>query len=93
LYAGTGDSGLPTSIIIILILIIIIIIIIIDRFILVFQVDVYAFGMCVLEMISKETPYAECANPAQIFKRVTGQIPPQVIQRVRNENARLDKRI
>lgn len=52
------------------------------------KVDVYAFGMCVLEMISKETPYSECANAAQIFKRVTSQIAPQVLLRVRNERAR-----
>lgn len=35
------------------------------------QVDVYAFGMCVLEMISNEYPYAECTNTAQIFKKVS----------------------
>jgi hypothetical protein len=34
------------------------------------QVDVYAFGMCVLEMVTKETPYSECANAAQIYKKV-----------------------
>jgi len=38
------------------------------------KVDVYAFGMCVLEMVSKETPYSECANAAQIYKRVTSQV-------------------
>jgi len=34
------------------------------------KVDVYAFGMCVLEMVTKETPYSECANAAQIYKKV-----------------------
>ncbi|CAN0901723.1 Probable serine/threonine-protein kinase WNK4 [Linum grandiflorum] len=34
-------------------------------------VDVYSFGMCVLEMITAEFPYTECANPAQIYKKVT----------------------
>ena len=34
-------------------------------------VDVYAFGMCVLEMASSEYPYSECSNTAQIYKRVT----------------------
>mgnify|MGYP004720540519 CR=1 FL=1 len=34
-------------------------------------VDVYSFGMCMLEMVTVEYPYAECKNPAQIFKRVT----------------------
>lgn len=28
------------------------------------RVDIYAFGMCVLEMITEETPYKECENPA-----------------------------
>ncbi len=35
------------------------------------SVDVYAFGMCLLEMTTREYPYKECQNPAQIFKRVT----------------------
>lgn len=34
-------------------------------------VDVYSFGMCVLEMLTCEYPYGECANPAQIYKKVT----------------------
>lgn len=34
-------------------------------------VDVYSFGMCVLEMLTCEYPYSECANPAQIYKKVT----------------------
>lgn len=33
-------------------------------------VDIYAFGMCMLEMFSCEYPYSECRNPAQIFKKV-----------------------
>ena len=35
------------------------------------SVDVYAFGMCMLEMATGEYPYMECDNPAQIFRRVT----------------------
>ena len=27
-------------------------------------VDIYAFGMCVLEMITRQRPYKECQNPA-----------------------------
>lgn len=34
-------------------------------------VDVYSFGMCVLEMLTSEYPYSECSNPAQIYKKVT----------------------
>ncbi|GLT80669.1 hypothetical protein SLA2020_520960 [Shorea laevis] len=39
-------------------------------------VDVFSFGMCVLEMFTSEYPYSECANPAQIYKKVTsGKLP------------------
>ncbi|XP_017982763.1 PREDICTED: probable serine/threonine-protein kinase WNK4 [Theobroma cacao] len=39
-------------------------------------VDVYSFGMCVLEMLTSEYPYSECSNPAQIYKKVTsGKLP------------------
>lgn len=34
------------------------------------KVDIWAFGMCVLEMATQEYPYVECSNPAQIFKKV-----------------------
>jgi WNK lysine deficient protein kinase len=34
-------------------------------------VDVYAFGMCVLEMVTFDYPYSECTHPAQIYKKVT----------------------
>jgi WNK lysine deficient protein kinase len=34
-------------------------------------VDIYAFGMCVIEMVSNEYPYSECRNAAQVFKKVT----------------------
>ena len=33
-------------------------------------VDVYAFGMCMLEMATSEYPYNECTGPAQIYKKV-----------------------
>ena len=35
------------------------------------KVDIYAFGMCILEIFSDEYPYSECTNPAQIFKKVS----------------------
>lgn len=34
------------------------------------KVDIYAFGMCLLEMITGEYPYGECKNAAQIYKKV-----------------------
>ncbi|KAJ0963184.1 hypothetical protein J5N97_028306 [Dioscorea zingiberensis] len=34
-------------------------------------VDIYSFGMCMLEMVTLEYPYHECKNTAQIYKKVT----------------------
>jgi WNK lysine deficient protein kinase len=34
------------------------------------KVDIYAFGMLILELYSREHPFKECANHAQIFKKV-----------------------
>lgn len=34
-------------------------------------VDIYSFGMCMLEMVTCEYPYNECRNQAQIYKKVT----------------------
>lgn len=33
-------------------------------------VDIYAFGMCLLELVTVEYPYVECTNAAQIYKKV-----------------------
>ncbi|KAK7338088.1 hypothetical protein VNO77_18687 [Canavalia gladiata] len=45
-------------------------------------VDVYSFGMCILEMVTFEYPYSECKNPAQIYKKVTSGIEPASLERV-----------
>lgn len=41
-------------------------------------VDVYAFGMCMLEMATSEYPYSECQNAAQIYRKVTSVSPDTV---------------
>ncbi|KAJ0255206.1 Serine/threonine-protein kinase WNK8 [Hirschfeldia incana] len=45
-------------------------------------VDIYSFGMCMLEMVTCEYPYNECRNQAQIYKKVTSGIKPQSLSRV-----------
>ena len=35
------------------------------------RVDVYSYGMCLLELATMEYPYAECRNAAQIYRKVT----------------------
>ena len=51
------------------------------------KVDIYAFGMCMLEIFTKEIPYRECSNPAQIYKRVISGIEPQSLGRIRSVKA------
>ncbi|XP_030006238.1 serine/threonine-protein kinase WNK1 isoform X2 [Sphaeramia orbicularis] len=46
------------------------------------SVDVYAFGMCMLEMATSEYPYSECQNAAQIYKRVTSGVKPGSFDKV-----------
>lgn len=43
------------------------------------SVDVYAFGMCMLEMATSEYPYSECQNAAQIYRRVTSVSPSSLV--------------
>ncbi|KAJ3684006.1 hypothetical protein LUZ61_013170 [Rhynchospora tenuis] len=47
-------------------------------------VDVYSFGMCLLEMVTLEYPYSECQNAAQIFKRVSTGVKPAALEKVTN---------
>lgn len=42
-------------------------------------VDIYAFGMCLLELVTFEYPYVECANAAQIYKKVTSVRPLNIL--------------
>jgi WNK lysine deficient protein kinase len=40
------------------------------------KADLWSFGLCVLEMVTGETPYAECTNIGAIYMKVTtGGLP------------------
>ncbi|KAK3154883.1 hypothetical protein QOZ80_2BG0196200 [Eleusine coracana subsp. coracana] len=45
-------------------------------------VDIYSFGMCLLEIFTLEYPYSECTNPAQIFKKVSKGVKPAALGRI-----------
>lgn len=52
-------------------------------------VDVYAFGMCVLEMLTLEYPYQECGNNmATTFLTISGGKKPQALRSVSDPAAR-----
>ncbi|XP_022139411.1 probable serine/threonine-protein kinase WNK11 [Momordica charantia] len=46
------------------------------------KVDIYSFGLCVLEMVTLEIPYTECENVAKIYKKVSAGIRPAAMQKV-----------
>lgn len=45
-------------------------------------VDIYSFGMCMLEMVTLDYPYCECKNAAQIYKKVVSGIKPASLSKV-----------
>merc|ERR1719431_2365069 len=45
-------------------------------------VDVYAYGLCMLEMATSEYPYSECTGPAQIYKKVVNGVKPNSLEKV-----------
>ncbi|KAG2206866.1 hypothetical protein INT47_007623 [Mucor saturninus] len=49
------------------------------------KVDLYAFGMCLMEMTTGEYPYAECTNTAQIYKKVCQHIKPDSLAKIQNQ--------
>ncbi|KAJ0253827.1 serine/threonine-protein kinase WNK9 [Hirschfeldia incana] len=51
-------------------------------------VDIYSFGMCVLEMVTFDYPYSECTHPAQIYKRVISGKKPDSLDKVKDSEVR-----
>ena len=51
-------------------------------------VDVYAYGLCMLEMATNEYPYSECAGPAQIYKKVINGVKPNSLEKVESDEVR-----
>ncbi|KAL0005660.1 hypothetical protein SO802_013221 [Lithocarpus litseifolius] len=51
-------------------------------------VDIYSFGMCILEMVTFEYPYSECSHPAQIYKKVTSGRKPDALYKVKDPEVR-----
>ncbi|KAL5980839.1 Serine/threonine-protein kinase wnk1, partial [Asimina triloba] len=51
-------------------------------------VDIYSFGMCVLEMVTFEYPYSECTHPAQIYKKVISGKKPEALYKVKDPDVR-----
>ncbi|KAG9144113.1 hypothetical protein Leryth_013758 [Lithospermum erythrorhizon] len=48
------------------------------------SIDIYAFGMCVLELVTLELPYTECNNVARIYKKVISGVRPKAMEKVKD---------
>eukprot|EP00834_Sanchytrium_tribonematis_P004025 NODE_178_length_14069_cov_0.746815.p10 type:complete len:254 gc:universal NODE_178_length_14069_cov_0.746815:8890-9651(+) len=44
--------------------------------------------MCMLEMITKEYPYSECTNQAQIYRKVSQGVKPKALDKVQDEGVK-----
>ncbi|KAK6269141.1 hypothetical protein QUC31_013301 [Theobroma cacao] len=51
-------------------------------------VDIYSFGMCLLELITQELPYSECDSIAKIYKKVSAGGMPEAIDKVKDPKAK-----
>lgn len=52
------------------------------------SIDIYSFGMCLLEMVSNEIPYNECQSIPQIWKKVTEGCKPESLDKVENDTVK-----
>lgn len=52
------------------------------------KVDIYAFGLCFLEMITKKVPYCECPGVGSVYKKVSGGQMPSCLDGIKNDEAK-----
>lgn len=52
------------------------------------KIDMYAFGMCMLEMMTLEPPYSECSTIPQIYKKIINGILPESLNKIRDPDSR-----
>lgn len=51
-------------------------------------VDIYSFGMCMLELVTGECPYSECQGFVQIYKKISEGIKPAALSKVKDADVR-----
>jgi len=48
------------------------------------KIDIYSFGICLLEMVTGKIPYSEAKNICGIYKRLSQGILPEALQYIKN---------
>ena len=51
-------------------------------------VDIYSFGLCIIEMCTLTTPYSECKNQAALFHKIKNGEKPQAFHMISDEGVR-----
>jgi WNK lysine deficient protein kinase len=52
------------------------------------RIDIYSFGMALLEIVSGKTPYSECDTIPKIWKKVINGIKPKIISRIKHKKVK-----
>jgi len=52
------------------------------------EVDIYAFGMCLLQMVSRKLPFSECSTTGQVYRYIAASKQPRDVAMVPNEDLR-----
>lgn len=53
-------------------------------------VDIYAFGMCLLEIVSQgKCPYQECGTPGAVYRKVINGETPDLVRKIKDVQPRM----
>uniref|UniRef100_A0A1I8GJT5 Protein kinase domain-containing protein n=1 Tax=Macrostomum lignano TaxID=282301 RepID=A0A1I8GJT5_9PLAT len=52
------------------------------------KVDIFAFGLLMVELVTNCVPYQECQNFMDVWQRIASTTPPQVLNRLENPEIR-----
>jgi len=52
------------------------------------KIDIYSFGMLLLELVTMDYPYSECKTACQIYRNVTEGVPPQALEKIEDQDTR-----
>ncbi|KAK2992297.1 hypothetical protein RJ640_020290 [Escallonia rubra] len=47
-------------------------------------VDIYAFGILMIELVTREYPYSECKNFGQVYKKIISGVKPAALDKVKD---------
>uniref|UniRef100_A0A1I8H798 Protein kinase domain-containing protein n=3 Tax=Macrostomum lignano TaxID=282301 RepID=A0A1I8H798_9PLAT len=52
------------------------------------KVDIFAFGILIVEMVTNSIPYQECQNFLDVWQRIASNTPPKVLTRIESHDIR-----